>query len=246
MVCTALTYGLTTTAPNIASVHKFNMWARTYARDQGHILCDWHPAVADPASATGLWLPNYSDGVTGGTDGTHPKPPATVAKGRVLAAAKAPFVPAAAFPWLPGSAADPFTLMPNPMMLGAGGTVKPAGVTGNLAHSWSFFNNGGTSAGVLSKVARTDGNGGEWQQIQLTAGNDDTIKLQIDLIAGGTLWNIGNTLLFAVEFQTDNDWVGGLDLRCTLPCKAVTPPMRMVSGRVLTPASGSPPPVASC
>jgi lysophospholipase L1-like esterase len=211
VVCTALPYGLSTALSTRQQMHSFNLWAKAYARDNGHILCDWGPAVVDPASTTGLWLANYSDGVTSGTDGVHPQPPAALKMGKVLALALDKHLPTLTGEWLPSSAADPYNLLGTMgYQIGTGGTATSPG-TGSVATGWTVYV-GATNAYNCSKVTRTDGINGEWQQISATTGNVDGLTYKAQNQNLGTDFNVGDTVLTAFEYEVDAGWTGFHDI----------------------------------
>jgi lysophospholipase L1-like esterase len=211
VVCTSLPYGLSTALSTRQQQHSFNAWAKAYARDNGHVLCDWGSAVVDPASSTGLWLPNYSDGVTSGTDGVHPTPPAALKMGKVLAAALDTHLPKLAGEWLPTSSADPYNLLGTMgYQVGTSGTVTAPG-TGQVATGWTIYN-GTTNAFSASKVARTDGVNGEWQQIAVTTGNVDGLTYKAQNMNVGTDFNVGDTILCAFEYEADAGWTNFHDI----------------------------------
>jgi hypothetical protein len=219
--CTPMPYGLNDTAAIRTFVNGLRSWTLNYARENGHIVADFYPSLV-ASDGTGLWRGvAYSDGVNAnGSNGVHPMSPAAILAGDVLADALRPFVTDMKSAWLPGGNAAAYNLLANGMMTGTGGTTKPSGVTGDLSDSWSAFGAIGTGGvGTLSKVARTDGVNGEMQQYQATAGNTDGLNYQQQNITGlGTLWNVGDTVAIAAEFETDPDWVGGQYLTGQLEC----------------------------
>jgi lysophospholipase L1-like esterase len=212
VICTGLPYGLSTVLATRQQIHSFNNWAKAYARDKGHVLCDWGSAVVDPNSTTGLWLTNYSDGVTSGTDGVHPTQAAALRMGKVLAAALDKHIPSIAGGWLPTSAADPYNLLGTMgYQIGTGGTVSVPG-TGSVATGWTIYN-GATNAFTASKVARTDGINGEWQQISVTTGNVDGLTYKAQNQNLGTDFNVGDSVLCALEYEADAGWTNLHDIR---------------------------------
>ena len=197
-------------------------WIVKYAQERGHVLADFYPALVRE-DGTGLWRgTGWSDGTNATqSDGIHPKPPAAALAGKILADALRPHIADRKSLWLPGGNVDAWNLLANGMMTGTGGTTKPAGVTGDLATSWAAYGAAGSGGvGTLSKVARTDGVNGEWQQYTATAGNADGFNFQQQNQAGlGTTWNVGDVVVAAMEFETDADWVGGVQLGLLLSAK---------------------------
>jgi len=96
-------------------------------------------------------------------------------------------------------------------MLGTSGTVVATGGSGSLASGYTLYSQGSSNNFTLSKVARTDGVQGEWQQIVMNSGNVDGFKLQQNFFSGS--WTAGDTIRVSVEFQTSNDWVSQSDFR---------------------------------
>lgn len=209
VVCTPVPYGLADTVNNRTFISGLRRWQIAYALQQGHKVCDWYPSLVK-TDGTGAWVTNYD------LDSVHPSPLGAKIMGTILANALRDEKAEYAGLWLPTGNADPYNLLANGMMIGTGGTAGPAGTSGSVATSWTPFNAGGTSAATLSKVARTDGVQGEWQQIAFTAGNADELHMQQQNTGIGTAFNVGDSVLLTAEFQVDQDWVAGLDVRLSL------------------------------
>lgn len=168
-------------------VRDTNALIRTNARaTRGVTLVDWYSAIVDPT--TGKGSSTYL------ADGVHPNVNGANRMGKVLADAlgRAGYDINSV---LPNDAYDPKSLMPNPFMLGN---------TAGVATSTTFYNLGsGTS--VKSKVARTDGQAGEWQQFVITAAapTADGAQVQQQNTAVGVDWNVGDVVYGICEIETD-------------------------------------------
>lgn len=122
-----------------------NRWLKNEAAARpGLIVVDVYGAVADPTTVA--WKPGYH------SDGTHPNGLGAFTIGTLFAAALDKIIPNTG-DLLPTSDADPYELLPNPMMAG-----DTAGVADSVTST------GGT--GTASKVARASAYGGgtSWQQ----------------------------------------------------------------------------------
>lgn len=215
---TPMPYGLNDASNSTARrqfISGLRRWIIKYAQERGHVIADFYPALVRE-DGTGLWRgTGWSDGTNATqSDGIHPKPPAAALAGKILADAIRPHISDRKGLWLPGGNVDTWNLLSNGMMFGNNGSTKPAGVTGDLATAWSAYGAVGTGgAGTLSKVPRTDSVHGEWQQYTATAGNTDGFNFQQQNTAGlGSTWNVGDVVVAAIEFETDNDWVGGVQM----------------------------------
>lgn len=121
----------------------------------GLSVIDFYPLVANPASVD--WHADLS------SDFTHPNSRGAVVIGQAIADVVNALLPAGSSE-LVQSNADPDELLPNPMM------------TGNSSGlATSVTNTGGTN--TPTKVARTDGVQGEWQQIVQTSGTNTLFQL---------------------------------------------------------------------
>lgn len=87
--------------------------------------------------------------------------------------------------------------VPNQMFAGtAGAKVAPA--TGNVADGFVV-----SAGGTWSKVARSDGKPGAWQQCVIGAEADQATFGMYDITSG---FAVGETIFAQVEFESDNDW----------------------------------------
>jgi hypothetical protein len=162
-----------------------NQWIRGQAMTRpGFIVVDIEQAVMDPLT---------NDFVTGYSyDGVHLANPGGVAAGEMFANALRPFVPA---PPILLAAADPRNLLAN----NGGGFPGAASAvpTGWTANGWS------QGAPTYSKVARTDGIPGQWQQLVVPTDSRGFLRSTVLLQSGGA-FTVGDTLRAAVEFQVEN------------------------------------------
>jgi hypothetical protein len=131
------------------------------------------------------------------SDGTHPSAYGAALMARTVAPILATLFPTR--PNFPGPG-DPKNLAPNPFMTGTAGSLG-TGVTGTVATGWYVADGGGspTLSAVGSKVARTDGIPGEWQQVAITSGAMRFLT-GVDITTG---FAVGDTVHACVEFQTD-------------------------------------------
>lgn len=151
-----------------------NLWIREYCRSHKRmILADPRPQITDATSSTG-------EPVSGMLyDGLHPNAKGAYYIAQAIIASLTNYI-------LPfdGRFSDvndvydatnnPYgNLLTNGMLNGTGGAVSGTGRSGTVADSWTFANatsigSVGTLAAVASKVARTDGETGYWQQFAYT------------------------------------------------------------------------------
>ena len=196
IACTIPPNNSATTTAQKQTLHGTNAAIRDYARShRGVVVVDWHAAIAD--ANTGSPVANAT------SDGTHPTAFGAYLLGRVMADALDRFIPPTLT--LLGSNADPFNLLTNGRMNGTAGSL-PAGMTGAAADSWSYGWETTVGTAVLSKVPRTDGIQGQWQQIALSAaGTFRMFQQQTTLSAWGL--TAGTSKVRAeIEFEADADW----------------------------------------
>lgn len=173
--------------------HKVNAWLRANVAKLGGILVDWNPILAnsDGTPATNVLQ-----------DGLHPTPYGAALMGKVFYDAVKNAIPEA--PKLPGSNAESPNpvLNTNPLMTGTTGTVASGG-TGSAATSFKVAGAGGAAyTAALSKVARTDGVPGDWQQAVISGATSVQVYQQITDL---TRFAVGDTVYALIEFESDAD-----------------------------------------
>lgn len=173
----------------ISSITQINRWIKTLATTRrGFIAVDWFTPLSDATGAPASGMLH---------DGLHPSHSGAAVMGKALASALRPVVPHYdPFP-MPGEALN---LLANGMMTGTSGT-KGTGITGGLATSWTIARTGSATA-VASKVARTDGIPGEWQQFAITATGTDRLDLSASVTTTGMA--IGDRLVMVTEYEVDS------------------------------------------
>ncbi|RCW73804.1 SGNH/GDSL hydrolase family protein [Pseudorhodoferax soli] len=148
------------TAPKIALRLAVNKLLRD-ARDQGLVtLVEWDDV---PQQASGT-IP-----VSILYDGVHPAPNGAERMGlRLYDVMRPALVPVSPASWAPVGAASPRIV--NGVMAGTAGSVA-GGASGVVADGWLASNGGTGSTAVCSKVASTDSDPTDWQQVVCTAGS---------------------------------------------------------------------------
>lgn len=191
------------------------------------VACDtttsasWTSAQLDIADAYNTWLAGYAAATEGViahaawnddfadvdrypvesyvSDGTHPTADGAAVLGYVLAAELKAYADIIPEKWLLPN--EPGTqLVANPYMTG-----NVAGV----ATGWELYPPAG-GACTGTKVARTDGVSGEWQQVEVTSNPDHLgIRFQRPIETG---FSEGDVVRAAIEFEVDPGatWNGGL------------------------------------
>jgi len=176
-----------TDATSGQKIRDVNHWIRSYVRKtRGMHLADVYASILDPATNKAL--------TTSLTDTVHPNGIGGGRIAKVVAAAFDPLVPK--LDPLPFDGADVTNLVPNALMTG---DVSGAATSLTVYAS-------GTPTYTKSKVARTDGMPGEWQQIDTTvaaAPNSDGVNALWQNTAVGTSWSVGDEVFGAWEFETD-------------------------------------------
>lgn len=172
-----------------------NQWLRDQAATRKRMaLVDFWTPLLDPAT--------FGVNASVAPDGIHPNGVGAARLGRALAAVFNQLAPER--PLLGHSTENPLLLTANPYLTGTGGTLG-TGVTGSVAAGWTVQSETGSAiTATASKVARTDGIPGDWQQISLTAGTGVVLLQNEDGV--NTDWIPGTTQVYAeCEFQTDAD-----------------------------------------
>lgn len=167
-----------------------NRWIRAQGVLPGVTVIDVWQTLIDPA--TGQILAALTN------DGIHVNDTGAQRIGRLMATVISQLV--APVDILGHSTDDPLLLIANPNLTGTAGSLS-TGVTGSVATSWTTAPVG-TSTVVASKVARTDGLPGEFQQYAVSQGGIVHSQVNNGL---NTVWFPGVTSVYAVcEFQMDS------------------------------------------
>lgn len=174
-------------------IAEVNRWLKQQgATRAGLTVVDIYPALVAASSG------DFASGMS--ADGVHPAPQGAAIMGRAFAAALDPLVPR--LDVLPYGAVDTVNLITNALMNGTGGTAGTGG-SGSVATGWQVNPiDGVASVYVCSKVARTDGIAGEWQQVAVTSGQ---VKINFNITGFGTVYNTGDQVYAVCEFETDAD-----------------------------------------
>lgn len=170
------------TQERLETLNLVNRWIKIYCQANSDIvLCDWHGVLTNPS--TGLPITGVM------TDGVHPNVNGASLMGKALFDTLKNITPNVD---LLINTNFEKNLIPNGMMTG-----NNAGV----ATGWTIYTDAGTT--TPSKVTRTDGLQGEWQQI---VGTGATCNLHNQNQNVGVDWNFGDKVFGQCEFETDNDW----------------------------------------
>lgn len=180
----------------ISSVPPASAYTTTAKTDYGTVdtaiksYASAHPAVifADMGSAYRTSLANPIPLASYTTDGTHPNAAGAELMGQIWAAAVNAAGSAVPLPYTFGLAGT--NLLTNGAMSGTGGFPATS------ATGWS----GQSSLATYTKVARTDGVPGDWQQIAFTSATSKNTFSQSVTVPAST------SLEFAWEVQSDNNW----------------------------------------
>lgn len=182
-------------AGKLVKLYAVNDWIKAQPRARnGVYVTDIHTILTAKAAPDGGPI----TGVLANESGVHihPTSKAAALMGAALADVMRPLFPP--FDVFPGPG-NPNNIGPGPWMVGTGGSHRTGvgTLSGNVATGW-FFEVIGTPTAVASKVARTDGLPGEWQQIAVTSGS---VALTNESWFNG--FTTGDQLKMFVEFQTD-------------------------------------------
>jgi lysophospholipase L1-like esterase len=191
--------------PVICTLPPFNAWIanQNAARDQINrwikalattgagrvVVVDWNPLI----TAYSASQPQWNSGMS--YDGTHGNAIGCARMGWAVWNTLDALVPK--YDPLPGYQ-DTLNLAPNAFSTATAGAAG-TGVTGAVATGWTAAPDGASTTTAASKVARTDGLLGEWQQVQATAGNG---VRYYDAASG---WSVGDQVVAIAEFQADAD-----------------------------------------
>jgi lysophospholipase L1-like esterase len=164
-----------------------NAGIRTYARAHGYPVID--AARLLNVTTTGRISTAYT------LDTIHLSHDGAMAVGVHAAAVLSPLMPE--IDRLTMSTVDASNLVTNGAFVGS---------TGGVATSWTESADAGVTR-TASKVARTDGLPGEWQQVAITVNPGTWQRFQAPTITTG--FSPGDVLELSVEFQTDASGWGG-------------------------------------
>lgn len=167
-------------------IAKLNAWIRGLSRTRkGLRVVDVFPLVASSAnlyaSGTLAWVSGLD------ADGTHPSSKGAKVIGQAIADQINLLVPRTSP--LPGNSADPFELIPNPLMIG-----NTSGLATNVQRTATVG-----ALGTVTKVVRTDGIQGEWQQVVVAASASNRI---LQNATGGSFAD-GDVVIATVEVDED-------------------------------------------
>lgn len=175
---------------------KINRALQEYTYSKPDVIwVDWYSQIADPSEGTFHKLPvSGSNGSHVTDDQIHPNAGGASKMGKVLADTLTArgIYPKEGFTF--GSNVDAEQKLANPGMVGTSGTIGTA--SGVVATNWT--SRYGANA-TLSKVARTDGIPGEWQQVTYAGPGYQ----QGDMYYQFSGLTVGDIIVAAVEFELD-------------------------------------------
>lgn len=188
-------------------------WVRTYAQNNTNIiLADPTPVLIDAGNSDGEMLSGYT------FDDLHPSPAGAYYIGKTIWEAVEPYIPK--FDMRVYSAGDVYHSSENPQgnllsngnVEGTGGTAG-TGVSGDVADNMSIAYDSasgiGTFAITASKVARTDGEDGEWQQL-VAAGTPTSSRNYrfYETVSASGKYEAGDVLEGMAEYEIDTGHSG--------------------------------------
>lgn len=196
-------------------LHRCNRALIEYARTQPNVLIvNLFGPIVDAASATG----DQRSGLS--YDGIHLALSGAKIGGQVLADVIATIQPPrrllhTSLTDVVSAAYPTGNILTNGCMNGATGTVSGTGMSSSggvgVATSWAVALELGTATCVASKVARTDGQPGEWQRLTISFGADNSIvklrqviTLPAQVTAGDTTEALWEMVVSDVVGQVDN------------------------------------------
>lgn len=175
-------------------LNQVNAWIRQVAPTLGAWVVAWAHALANADGSL------KADAFV---DDLHPSPYGADLMGRAFAKTLDGLIPR--LDRLPASNLESpsVAIISNPMMIGTGGTVG-AGGSGAVATSWmSGAWSGQSFSASASKVERTDGVPGEWQQFVLPEGTSAQLWQVCSTVSR---WDAGDRFEVVVEVETDSDF----------------------------------------
>jgi phage protein U len=165
-----------------AKLDDFNEWIRQQAHERENlILVDYFSALAAPQG--GYYVSTYN------RDSTHTNNIGGYKAGIVLARVINQIAPPR--PFLSSAQGDTLNLVTAGRFYSGGAGAVPT--------TWSTPNLAG---GAFSKVARTDGVPGDWQQIVVANGSNG--QIQHNITVNGTTIQVGDYIEAAIEFELSN------------------------------------------
>lgn len=184
------------TVANKKQMDILNTWLRNYAAFLSNVyFVDMRKVVIDNTNdnwKTGTNSDDFHFGANGGYLG-----------GKELAVLLDPLVPAVDV--LGCDFTNGASLMSNPLL---------SGDVAGVATNWLWYANGSTA--TLSKVSRTDGKPGYWQQIEMSAVGSGALFYQNNTNVGVD-WKTGETIYARCEVEVDAGYTAGnynLTVRC--------------------------------
>jgi lysophospholipase L1-like esterase len=162
-----------------------NYFIQNYAtQNSGVVLCDWYSRVANATTGDPLAAAVF--------DGVHPTQFGAYLIGQQLAATLSPLFPIRdPLPFSNGEVGG----LPNPMMIGN---------TAGVATSVTIAALSGSPTMTPTKVARTDGLQGEWQQIVISGGTDGVyVQQRMTPDTGGGYFSVGDWVYAVCEVEID-------------------------------------------
>lgn len=179
-----------------------NRWIAEYARSTpGVLFADTCSVITDPL--TGAPYNPISAGLFPTSDGTHPNAYGASLQGKRIADALRPIC-TPVNPFSMNGNVDPLNFSRNPSNTGATGTVVN-GATGTPGTQWSVGAASGSVVAAASKVARTDGEPGEWTRVVLGPDNPSAMYAQVSILWDATGANgvkPGDKVMVAIEART--------------------------------------------
>lgn len=197
--CVSLPRNATNTTAIKTALFALNQWLRERARVRPKfVLIDWY---ADLASGVNVdWKANYISSAD--ASGLHPAPWGAYEMGRIFAERVAPLT--APIDVLPNSEAETANLVNvatgSALARGTGGVVGTGG-TGQVATGWRV-DPLPTASFTCSKIARTDGLPGEWQQVVVASGG--AVKIGVNVTGFGTTYTTDDEIYALAEFEVDD------------------------------------------
>jgi hypothetical protein len=94
-------------------------------------------------------------------------------------------------------------ILANGRMAGTGGANSGTGISGTVADSWRHELNFGTAVSVASKVARTDGVQGFWQQMAVASFTSGAVALRQFATVGANVIQVGDVCFGQAEIAID-------------------------------------------